>query len=156
MRKNIEFRNLASRQSRPVSSTSFNSMTPIIDRSSMNSSVQSNRTITPEMAKKNDEHATRLEKLRADAAFVVSRLLFEHFHLVHELIIQAIKYTLHREDYMKELFPNGYSRPVSTDSRKSSELRTHILSFGFLESLEQRRMRRVRTSAYRPPRIVTN
>lgn len=47
-------------------------MTPIIDRSSMNSSVQSNRSITtPEIEKKNDEIAKRLEQLRADAAFVV-------------------------------------------------------------------------------------
>ena len=47
-------------------------MTPIIDRSSVNSSVQSNRSITtPEIEKQNDEISKRLEQLRADAAFVV-------------------------------------------------------------------------------------
>lgn len=97
----------------------------------MNSSVQSNRSITtPEIEKKNDEIAKRLEQLRADAAFVVRIYSTSIIFMISLswLIIQAIKYALQREDYMNELFPNGYSKPAPVESKHQSELRK-VISF---------------------------
>ncbi|CAF3604098.1 unnamed protein product [Rotaria sordida] len=107
------------RQSRPVSHCSFTSLTPIITRSSLSCSAQSNRTIIsenetkpneiepeepkpdeikPSETKSNeiklDEISNRIQQLQSESAFL------------------TIKYALYREDYMNELLPNGYSKSI--------------------------------------------
>ena len=68
----------ALRRSRPPSDCSFTSLTPIINRDSNNSSVQSIRaTVMPEIKEEETtDISNRIEQLRAETAFSVRNLLF--------------------------------------------------------------------------------
>ncbi len=64
---------IALRRSRPTSNTSSISVTPIINRNSNNSSVESNRIIMPEIEKKPNEISNRLQQLHIESAFLVKK-----------------------------------------------------------------------------------
>lgn len=70
---------IALRRSRPVSNSSFTSVTPITNQRSINSSVELNRTVMPEIETKPNEISNHLKQLEVDSAFLVSKSNSEFF-----------------------------------------------------------------------------
>ncbi|CAF0997815.1 unnamed protein product [Rotaria sp. Silwood1] len=101
------------RQSRPVSHCSSTSLTPMITRSNT-CSAQSNRTLISENDTEPDE--TKPDEIKLDDAKPKEKELNETLNrwqqLQSESAFLTIKYALHREDYMNELLPDGYSKPI--------------------------------------------
>jgi hypothetical protein len=64
---------IALRRSRAPSDCSFTSLTPIINRDSNNSSVQSTRAVMPEIKEETTEISNRIEQLRVESAFSVRK-----------------------------------------------------------------------------------
>ncbi|CAF3858408.1 unnamed protein product [Adineta steineri] len=80
------------RQSRPTSTCPVTPSLPVIDRSVACSTAQSNRSMISEIETKTNEITNRLQQLQSESTYLV------------------FKYAVYREDYMNELFPNGFTK----------------------------------------------
>jgi hypothetical protein len=71
-RYELYFFQIALRRSYPISDCSFTSITPITNRSSVCSSVQSDQSTIPEIETKRNEISSRLQQLQSEATFIVN------------------------------------------------------------------------------------
>ncbi|UJR26586.1 hypothetical protein I4U23_007906 [Adineta vaga] len=80
---------------------------PIVERleTSTNNVQQCPQSNTTEIVSKGTEIAERIQRLRSQSSFL------------------EFKYALQREDYINELFPNGYSKSVTVSTTKPIERR---------------------------------
>jgi hypothetical protein len=60
-----------------------------------------------------------------------------------------MKYALYREDYMNELFPNGYTKPIIMSSKVSFDSNNQNAFFlFFIKEPIERRVRKTRLPVY--------
>ena len=132
---------IACRDTRTVSSFSVLSFTPTENRTI--SSSLSNRP-SPDEDKVMNDIRDRLRELRCESALSVRNMFFFlSFSFDYILYFyQTIKYQLHREDYMDELLPNGYTKPIILPSETRIHFEFLHLSFILEPAERQSRIKR--------------